>query len=164
MDGGGILLRVVVMGGVATAATGLWAVLLRRLGRPTLDYALLGRWIGHWRAGRWRHAAIGDAAPVRHERMLGWCAHYAIGVGMAGMLMAMPGSTWLHQPTWGAALGFGVGSVLLPFLVMQPAFGAGIAAARTPRPWQARLQSLATHAVFGAGLFAGVAIFAKFMM
>lgn len=96
--------------------------------------------------------------------MLGWCAHYAIGVGMAGMLMAMPGSTWLHQPTWGAVLGFGVGSVLLPFLVMQPAFGAGIAAARTPRLWQARLQSLATHAVFGAGLFAGVAILAKFMM
>lgn len=59
MDGGGILLRVVVMGVVATAATDLWAVLLRRLGRPTLDYALLGRWIGHWRAGRWRHAATG---------------------------------------------------------------------------------------------------------
>ncbi|NCT89056.1 DUF2938 domain-containing protein [Stenotrophomonas acidaminiphila] len=159
MDGGGILPRVVVMGVVATAATDLCAVLLRRLGRPTLDYALLGRWIGHW-----RHAAIGDAAPVRHERMLGWCAHYAIGVGMAGMLMAMPGSTWLRQPTLGAALGFGVGSVLLPFLVMQPAFGAGIAAARAPRPWQARLQSLATHAVFGAGLFAGVAIFAKLII
>lgn len=159
MDGGGILPRVVVMGVVATAATDLCAVLLRRLGRPTLDYALLGRWIGHW-----RHAAIGDAAPVRHERMLGWCAHYAIGVGMAGMLMAMPGSTWLRQPTLGAALGFGVGSVLLPFLVMQPAFGAGIAAARTPRPWQARLQSLATHAVFGAGLFAGAAIFAKLII
>lgn len=159
MDGGGIIPRVVVMGGVATAATDLCAVLLRRLGRPTLDYALLGRWIGHW-----RHAAIGDAAPVRHERMLGWCAHYAIGVGMAGMLMAMPGSTWLRQPTLGAALGFGVGSVLLPFLVMQPAFGAGIAAARTPRPWQARLQSLATHAVFGAGLFAGAAIFAKLII
>lgn len=96
--------------------------------------------------------------------MLGWCAHYAIGVGMAGMLMAMPGSTWLHQPTLAAALGFGVGSVLLPFLVMQPAFGAGIAAARAPRPWQARLQSLATHAVFGAGLFAGAAIFAKLII
>lgn len=159
MDGGGIIPRVVVMGVVATAATDLCAVLLRRLGRPTLDYALLGRWIGHW-----RHAAIGDAAPVRHERMLGWCAHDAIGVGMAGMLMAMLGSTWLRQPTLGAALGFGLGSVLLPFLVMQPAFGAGIAAARTPRPWQARLQSLATHAVFGAGLFAGVAIFAKFII
>ena len=37
MGGGGILLRVVVMGVVATAATDLCAVLPRRLGRPTLD-------------------------------------------------------------------------------------------------------------------------------
>lgn len=162
MDGGGIIMRVVVMGIVATAATDLWAQLLRRLGRPTLDYALLGRWIGHWRAGRWRHDAIRDAAPVRHERVLGWCAHYAIGIGMAGMMVAMTGSGWLRQPTLGMALGFGVATVLLPFLVMQPAFGAGIAAARTPRPWPARLQSLATHAVFGTGLFAGAAACAVF--
>lgn len=162
MDGVGIIMRVVVMGIVATAATDLWALLLRRLGRPTLDYALLGRWIGHWRAGRWRHDVIRDAAPVRHERVLGWCAHYAIGISMAGMMVAMTGSGWLRQPTLGMALGFGVATVLLPFLVMQPAFGAGIAAARTPRPWPARLQSLATHALFGAGLFAGAAICAVF--
>ena len=160
MDGGGIIMRVVVMGIVATAATDLWALLLRRLGRPTLDYALLGRWIGHWRAGRWRHDAIRVA--VRHERVLGWCAHYAIGIAMAGALVAIAGSGWLRQPTLGMALGFGVATALLPFLVMQPAFGAGIAAARTPRPWPARLQSLATHAVFGAGLFAGAAICAVF--
>ena len=61
MDGGGIILRVVVTGVVATAATDLWAVLLRRLGRPTLDYALLGRWIGHWRAGRHRRRRAGQA-------------------------------------------------------------------------------------------------------
>ena len=155
MDGGGIIMRVVIVGVVATATTDLWTLVLRRLGRPTLDYALLGRWIGHWREGRWRHDAIHAAAPVGHERLLGWCAHYAIGIAMAGMLVAMTGSGWLWRPTPGAALGFGVASVLLPFLVMQPAFGAGIAAARLPRPWPARLQSLATHAVFGLGLFAG---------
>jgi len=164
MDGIGIILRIVVMGIAATAATDLWALLLRRLGRPTLDYALLGRWIGHWRAGRWRHDAIRTAAPVRHERVLGWSAHYAIGIAMAGALVAIAGSGWLRQPTLGAALGFGVGSVLLPFLVMQPAFGNGIAAARTPRPWPARLQSLATHAVFGAGLYAGAAACAVFSL
>jgi len=155
-------MRVVAVGIVATAATDLWTLLLRQLGRPTLDYALLGRWTGHWRAGRWRHVAIRDAAPVRHERLLGWCAHYAIGIAMAGMLVAVTGASWLRQPTPGVVLGFGVGSVLLPFLVMQPAFGAGIAAARTPQPWRARLQSLATHAVFGAGLFAGASVCAAF--
>lgn len=162
MDSGGIIMRVVSVGIVATATTDLWTALLRRLGRPTLDYALLGRWIGHWREGCWRHDAIGMAAPVRHERALGWAAHYATGIAMAGMLVTMTGSGWLRQPTPGAALGFGVASVLLPFGVMQPAFGAGIAAARMPRPWPARLQSLATHAMFGMGLFAGARVCALF--
>jgi hypothetical protein len=45
--------------------------------------------------------------------------------------------------------------VLFPFLVMQPAMGAGIAASRTRNPGAARLQSLVTHAVFGLGLYTG---------
>jgi hypothetical protein len=36
---------------------------------------------------------------------------------------------------------------------MQPSFGLGMAAARTPKPAQARLKSLVTHAVFGVGLY-----------
>jgi hypothetical protein len=37
---------------------------------------------------------------------------------------------------------------------MQPAFGLGVAASRTSRPMQARLKSVATHLVFGFGLYA----------
>jgi hypothetical protein len=47
----------------------------------------------------------------------------------------------------------GVGTVAAPFLLMQPAMGAGVAASRTPRPAAARLQSLITHAIFGLGLY-----------
>jgi hypothetical protein len=36
---------------------------------------------------------------------------------------------------------------------MQPSFGLGIAASRTPNPTQARLKSLVTHTVFGIGLY-----------
>jgi hypothetical protein len=48
----------------------------------------------------------------------------------------------------------GVGSVMAPFLVLQPGMGAGIAASRTPRPAVVRLQSLVTHGIFGLGLYA----------
>jgi hypothetical protein len=48
----------------------------------------------------------------------------------------------------------GIGSVLAPFLLMQPGMGAGIAASRTARPGAARIQSLVTHTVFGVGLYA----------
>jgi hypothetical protein len=43
---------------------------------------------------------------------------------------------------------------------MQPGLGLGIAASRTPQPNVARLRSLATHAVFGLGLYAAAAILA----
>jgi hypothetical protein len=36
---------------------------------------------------------------------------------------------------------------------MQPAFGFGVAASKTPNPAQARLRSLMNHAVFGFGLY-----------
>jgi hypothetical protein len=36
---------------------------------------------------------------------------------------------------------------------MQPAFGLGVAAAKTPDPTAARLRSLRTHATYGLGLY-----------
>ena len=51
------------------------------------------------------------------------------------------------------ALTFGVGTVLMPFFIMQPAFGLGFAASKTSNPMQARLRSLMNHAAFGIGLY-----------
>jgi hypothetical protein len=70
------------------------------------------------------------------------------------MLLAIWGLDWARQPTIGPALIVGIGSVAAPFLLMQPAMGAGIAASRTPRPAAARLHSLVTHGIFGLGLYA----------
>ncbi len=36
---------------------------------------------------------------------------------------------------------------------MQPAMGAGIAASRMPNPRAARLRNIATHTVYGFGLY-----------
>jgi hypothetical protein len=37
---------------------------------------------------------------------------------------------------------------------MQPAMGSGIAGSRTPDPRATRLRNVATHAVYGLGLYA----------
>jgi hypothetical protein len=50
-------------------------------------------------------------------------------------------------------LSFGVVSVLVPLCVIQPALGAGYFAANTPAPVKSCLRSLATHCVFGCGLY-----------
>ena len=154
--------RVVAVGAGATLVLDAWLLLLRRLGVPTLDFALLGRWVAHLARGTLRHAAIARAQPVRAERWLGWTAHYAVGIAFAGLLVLACGAEWLHAPTGGAAVLFGVATVAMPFFVMQPAMGQGMAAARTPAPGRNRLRSLANHAVFGLGLYlaalAGTAI------
>lgn len=36
---------------------------------------------------------------------------------------------------------------------MQPAFGMGVAASRTPNPTVARWRRLRTHAIYGFGLY-----------
>jgi hypothetical protein len=84
---------------------------------------------------------------------VGWIAHYVIGAVYALVLVALVSGNWLARPTLLPALLFGVGSVLAPFLVMQPSFGLGIAASRTPNPTQARLRSFIAHTAFGVGLY-----------
>lgn len=143
-----------VIGLGATAVMDLWALLQRRLfGVPSLDYALVGRWIGHFPRGRFRHKAIMAAPPVAGERALGWAAHYAIGMLFAALLIGLWGPEWVADPTPGPALIIGVGTVVVPFLIMQPAFGAGLAASRTPQPNKARFRSLVAHLSFGVGLY-----------
>lgn len=148
------LFHAVLVGTGATAFMDGWRWLQKHVfGVPVLDYAMVGRWLGHLARGRLRHDAIAAAPPVAGERLLGWTAHYAIGVAFAGVLLGVVGVGWAHAPSPGPALAVGLASLAAPFLVLQPALGAGVAASRTPRPNAARRRSLVTHLVFGVGLY-----------
>jgi hypothetical protein len=145
----------VPIGAGATAVMDLWSLARKwLLGIPPLDYGLVGRWLAYLARGRFRHVRIAAAPRVRAERVIGWTAHYLIGIAFAGALLAIWGLDWTRRPTIGPALIVGIGSVIAPFLVMQPGMGAGIAASRLPRPAAARFQSVVTHAIFGLGLYA----------
>jgi hypothetical protein len=150
------LICALLIGAGATAVMDIWTVLRKQLlGIPPADYGLVGRWLAYLARGRFRHDRIAASPAVRGERLIGWTAHYLIGIAFAAILLAVWGLDWARHPTIGPALIVGIGSVVAPFLVMQPGMGAGIAASRTPRPSAARLQSLVTHAIFGLGLYAG---------
>lgn len=147
---------------VAIVATGIGATVLydawtwlraRAFGVPAPDWAAVGRWIAWLPRGRFVHPSIAATPPVRGERVLGWLAHYAIGVAYAAALVAVAGPGWLQAPTPAPALLVGVATAAAPFLLLQPGLGAGLFARRTPRPGRARLHTLAGHAVFGAGLY-----------
>jgi hypothetical protein len=149
------LVNAALVGTGATAVMDLWGIVRQRVfGIPNMNYGLVGRWLAWMPRGRFRHERIAATPAVQGEKAIGWAAHYAIGIAFAGLLVVVHGP----QPTLASALMVGIGTVAAPFLVMQPAMGAGIAARRTPRPGAARLQSLVTHAVFGFGLYAAATL------
>jgi len=154
-DPSSLVLRVAGIGAGATLVLDLWLVFLRRALRvATMDFALLGRWLGHVPQGRWFHpAGMARAAPVRGERAWGWLLHYAVGVAFAALLVLWQGPQWLGQPTALPALAAGAATVAAPLLVLQPAMGQGLAARKTATPWANRARNLANHTVFGLGLF-----------
>jgi hypothetical protein len=137
----------------ATLVMDLWNLFLKRtFSIPSLNYCLLGRWLRHMPEGTFRHPSITTAPQKPFECTVGWVSHYTIGVVFALVFVVLT-SDWLARPTLPPALLYGIGTIVFPFFIMQPSFGLGIAASRTPKPTQARLKSLVTHTVFGVGLY-----------
>lgn len=147
------VVRAALIGAGATLVMDAWGFLLKRLGIPSLNFALLGRWIGHLPERRWIHESIAGAAPIRGERLIGWCAHYSIGMAFSALLLSIFGLGWARSPSLLPPLAIGVVTVVAPLFVLQPALGAGIASSRTPRPFFNSAKSLVTHTVFGFGLY-----------
>jgi hypothetical protein len=151
---GNYIVGAIAIGIGATLLMDFWNLFLARaFGIPSLNYCLLGRWLRHMPGGTLRHASITAAPQKPHECTVGWVAHYTIGVVFALVFVALTSRDWLARPTVLPALLYGIATVVFPFFIMQPSFGLGIAASRTPKPAQARLKSLVTHSVFGVGLY-----------
>ncbi|BEM57833.1 permease [Serratia marcescens] len=158
-----LLLRILLTGAGATLCMDLWALLLkRRFAISSLDYALVGRWFLGMFDGRWFHATIVTAPPRQGERKIGWILHYAIGLAFAFIPLGLAGIEWYAAPEPRIALLSGWLSLAAPFLVMQPALGFGVAAAKTANPRRARLLSLITHTVYGLGLLIAARLLATF--
>jgi hypothetical protein len=154
MANGRDVLSAVAIGVGASLLMDLWNLCLKlALGIPSLNYCLLGRWFRHMPSGTFGHASITGARPMPLECTVGWVAHYTIGASLGVGFLFVVSRAWLAQPAFWPALLWGIGTVVFPLFVMQPALGFGVAASKTANPTQARLKSLATHAVFGVGLY-----------
>lgn len=148
-----LLLHILSLGIGATLIMDIWLFILKKLNIPTLNFAFLGRWVGWIFQGKIIHASIARSPEIQHEYVLGWIAHYSVGILFALGFIFIMGEDWLLQPQFYSALLFGVISVLIPFFIMQPAMGSGFAASKTPQPLINRIKSLINHSIFGCGLF-----------
>lgn len=154
-----IVFKTVITGIGATLVMDLWSWCQKHLLRvPPLNYALVGRWILSLAGGRFYHHTIIATPRMPGEVCAGWVFHYLTGVIFAFIPLMLNGAVWLSEPSLSEGLLTGLLTLLAPFMILQPAFGFGIAASRTPRPWLARLLSVLTHMAYGFGLY--VAAFA----
>jgi hypothetical protein len=148
------IIDAILIGIGATLLIDLWSLFLRRVfSIRSLDYCLLGRWVLYMPLGTIRHDSISATPPKERECAVGWTTHYLIGTGLALLFVLLVTERWLVRPTLLPALAFGITTVVIPFFTMQPSFGLGVAASKTPQPNRARLKSLMTHTVFGVGLY-----------
>lgn len=146
--------RAVMIGVGATIVMDFRAIFLKRaFSIPSLGYQVVGRWLANMPSGKLRHDTILKAGPLPGEAAIGWTAHYVIGVLFAAILLAIVGLDWAKAPTFLPALLMGIATVAVPFLVMQPAFGFGVAASKTSAPGTTGIRSLITHTMFGIGLY-----------
>lgn len=147
------IVKITLIGCGATGVMDIWLLFLKRIGIHTLNFAFIGRWVGHVFFGRFTHTAIGKTSPIAHEALLGWITHYAVGIVFAFLLISVAGVEWIGKPSLGVALLVGICTVAFPFFVMQPAMGLGIASSKTPSPIKSCARSLINHSVFGIGLY-----------
>ncbi|MER8802603.1 DUF2938 family protein [Mesorhizobium sp. M0998] len=157
------VVRAAVVGIGATALMDLWGWFLKRMfAIPPLDYAWVGRWIGHFPHGRFAHANIAQAARVRGETAIGY--RHWMECALRDRHRICRSADWSVGPRLGTAPDSASGPVgrrlhhRRPIFVMQPAFGIGIAASKVPNPRTARLRSLMAHLSFGVGLYVAASL------
>lgn len=145
----------IVLGVMATAILDIWNVMRHILfDVPLTRYEFIGRWMLHMLDGKFLHESIKQSASMPGELIAGWVGHYMIGVFFAFMLLAGWGLKWLQRPTLMPAMIVGLITVLIPYLIMQPAMGSGIAGSLTANPQAAVIKVMVSHVIFGFGLYA----------
>lgn len=115
---------------------------------------MLGRWALGMVRGRFVYADIHEADGYQNEIAVGWLFHYFTGglVALAYPLLLLLFGIPLQEAHLMHAILFGLGTSVLPWFVVYPAFGKGWFGARAPKAAKPILTSLVSHTFYGAGI------------
>ena len=119
-------------GVIATLTMDCLSAVLHRLGLTApLAPNLIGRWFASILRLQPFQSNIAQSPAVRNELAIGFAGHYAIGITLACFYLWV--TTRLGRRPWqiSCALGYGVCTNALPWLIMFPAMGYGFFGART---------------------------------
>ena len=152
-------MRIFLVGMIATVTMDVLsgvAIKLRLI--SPLPPSLIGRWFASAARGRPFHHDIGKVTPVNSEIAIAVPVHYAIGVTLALAYLLSSTALGVNPRNPFVALGFGLTTNALPWLIMFPAMGDGWFGADGPPGSRLLLSSLVTHGFYGLGLCLGASL------
>ena len=151
------------VGVFATVVIDIWAIVLKYgFHLPTTDWAMVGRWFGHIPRGNLIHRPIRNSPAIPYERVIGWTAHYVIGILYAFLYLFIIGIVLTQKPSLVSAMVFGIATLVAPWFLLQPGLGLGIFASRAQQPntdsnyqhfsafsvWSLTISWLVAHRIF----------------
>jgi hypothetical protein len=137
------IFHIIAIGVGATLVMDVWSIFLKLFGIKGLNMGHLGHWL----------LSLVQLSLPQSETVIGWMAHYLIGVIFCFLLVSVYGFNWVEKPTLKPALIIGMVTVLAPLLILQPALGLGYFASNSPSPIFSVFKSCVTHLVYGLGLY-----------
>lgn len=122
-----------------------------------VSIGLVGRWVLSMLQGQFAHEEIRHSTAHASEVKAGWAFHFLVGGGIVALaypLTLLATATQAASPAWlvSHAVLFGLGTSVLPWFILLPAFGWGVFGWRGPLGSNAVLASTISHVAYGLGI------------
>jgi hypothetical protein len=119
--------------------------------------SLVGRWVLSMLQGQFTHDEIRHSSAHSGEVRAGWAFHFLAGGGIVALAypLILTATAMQHaSPAWhiSHAVLFGLGTSILPWFILLPAFGWGMFGWRGPVGSNAVLASIISHIAYGLGI------------
>lgn len=146
-------IKTALVGIGATAAVDCFAFILGLFTHKGHGILYIGRWIAYLFKGTFFHYTIIETPPAGNELLIGWLAHYSIGILFAFALVAMFGKKWLESPNFLAAMIIANITLFFAVCILHPAMGFGVAFTNLPQVGFLLAKIILIHVVYGLGLY-----------
>lgn len=147
------IFKTILVGIGATAMVDLFTFILSLFTHKGHGILYIGRWVAYTFKGTFFHHNIIESPAVNNELLIGWLAHYVIGILFAFGLVALFGKKWLNTPNFLAAMIIGNVTLFFPVCIVQPAMGFGVAFSKIPQTGFLLTKIILIHVVYGLGLY-----------
>lgn len=159
-------LMAVFCGIISTITMDLGSVILTQV-RMTdyVQFRMIGRYANGFLRGRLLYDNPMSVEATRFEFAKGIVGHYLIGVFLASLFIFIIAQIKLNAHLLIQAIGYGVISLAIPWVLLSPALGLGLAAKKVPEPNRSKMlrANVVNHVLYGIGLYVGVSLYQYFL-